>query len=132
MKVTDSIADMLTRIRNAGRAKFNSVDIPGSKMKIDIARVLKSEGYIKNYKFVKDSKQGVLRVYLKYGPDSRHAIYGIERASKSSRRLYSKSKNIKPVLNGLGISILTTSRGVMADKEAKKMNTGGEVICRVW
>jgi len=132
MSMSDPIADMLTRVRNAGKAKFKKVDIPGSKLKVEIARVLKEQGYIGNYKFIKDNKQGVLRIYLKYTDDDTHAIFGIERASKPSIRMYSKSKDIEPVLNGMGISILSTSKGILTDKQAKKENVGGEILCRVW
>jgi len=132
MSMSDPIADMLTRVRNAGKAKFKKVDIPGSKLKVEIARVLKEQGYIGNYKFIKDNKQGVLRIYLKYTNDDTHAIFGIERASKPSIRMYSKSKDIEPVLNGMGISILSTSKGILTDKQAKKENVGGEILCRVW
>ncbi|MFP4346816.1 MAG: 30S ribosomal protein S8 [Thermodesulfobacteriota bacterium] len=130
--LSDPIADMLTRIRNAGRAKFNSVDIPGSNLKVELAKVLKDEGYIRNYKFVKDNKQGVLRVYLKFGPENQHVIYELERVSKPSRRVYVKSTELKPVLNGTGVAILSTSKGIMTDKEARTQNLGGEVLCRVW
>lgn len=132
MAMSDPIADMLTRIRNGGKAEFAKVDIPGSKLKVELARVLKEQGYIKNYKFLEDNKQGMLRVYLKYAGDSKPAIYGLERVSKPSRRVYKKSKDIKPVLNGLGISILSTSKGLMTDKQAKKANVGGEVLCNIW
>ncbi len=132
MAMSDPIADMLTRIRNAGKAKFESVDIPGSRMKTEIARVLKSEGYIRNYKFISDQKQGVLRVYLKYGPNQAHSIFGLKRVSKPSRRIYVKGSNIDPVLNGLGIAILSTSKGIMADKTARQQNIGGELLCHVW
>ncbi len=130
--LSDPIADMLTRIRNAGRAKFNSVDIPGSNLKLELAKVLKEEGYIRNYKFVKDNKQGVLRVYLKFGPENQHVIYELERVSKPSRRVYVKSNELKPVLSGTGVAILSTSKGIMTDKEARTQNVGGEVLCRVW
>jgi small subunit ribosomal protein S8 len=132
MAISDPIADMLTRIRNAGKAKFGSVDIPGSKLKTELAKVLKDEGYIRNYKFVKDDKQGILRVYLKYGQRERNVIFGIERVSKPSRRVYVGSKDIKPVLNGMGIAILSTSRGIMSDRTARRENVGGEVLCNVW
>jgi small subunit ribosomal protein S8 len=132
MALSDPIADMLTRIRNAGRAQFNSVDIPGSRLKIEVAKVLKQEGFVKNYKFIKDAKQGTLRVYLKYGPNQQHTIFGIERASKQSRRVYVKSRDIKPVLNGMGVAIISTSKGVMSDKNARSINLGGEVLCKVW
>lgn len=132
MIVSDPIADMLTRIRNAGRAKHKQVDIPGSGMKVEIARILKEQGFIKNYKFIKDNKQGVLRIYLKYDKAQTHVIYGIDRVSKPSRRVYTKKKEISPVLNSLGISILSTSRGLMTDKQAIQENIGGEILCNVW
>lgn len=128
----DPIADMLTQIRNAGKARHNSVDIPGSKIKTDIARVMKSEGYIRNYKFIKDGKQGILRVYLKYQDDQSHSIIEIKRASKPSRRKYVGSKDIKPLYHGLGVQILTTSKGVMTDRQARKENVGGEVLCTLF
>ena len=130
--MSDPIADMLTRIRNAGGAKHNSVDIPGSKIKTEIAKVLKESGYIRNYKFITDGKQGVLRVYLKYTGAQKHTILNIERVSKPSRRTYLDAKSVKPVYNGLGISILSTSQGVMTDKSAREKNIGGEVLCTVW
>jgi small subunit ribosomal protein S8 len=132
MAMSDPLADMLTRVRNAGRAKFNSVDIPGSKIKVELARVLKDEGMIRNYKFLKDSKQGILRVYLKYGADQTCAIYGLERVSKPSRRVYKKSKDLKPVLNGMGLAVISTSKGIMTDKQARQENVGGEVLCNIW
>lgn len=132
MAISDPIADMLTRIRNAGKAKFNSVDIPGSKLKIELAKVLKNEGYIKNYKFLKDNKQGILRVYLKYGQENASAIYGAERSSRPGRRKYIKSKDLKPVYNGMGVAVLSTSKGVMTDKKAVKEKLGGEVLCKIW
>ena len=132
MTMSDPVADMLTRIRNATKAKFNSVDIPGSNLKTQIAKVLLEEGYIRNYKFIEDEKQGVLRVFLKYGEGQANTIKGLERVSKPSRRVYVKAKEIKPVLNGLGISILSTSKGIMADKNARNENLGGEIICNVW
>ena len=132
MAMSDPIADMLTRVRNAGKAKFNSVDIPGSKMKFELAKLLKDEGYIRNYKFIKDSKQGVLRVYLKYDDKQKHSILRIDRVSKPSKRVYVKGKDIKPVYNGLGIAVLSTSKGIMTDKRARENNIGGEIICHVW
>jgi small subunit ribosomal protein S8 len=130
--MSDPMADMLTRIRNAGIAKHKSVDIPGSQMKTALAGVLKEEGFIRNFKFIKDNKQGILRVYLKYEQNDRHVIYGIQRISKPSRRVYVGSKDIKPVLNGLGISVLSTSKGLLTDKKAKNENIGGEVLCAIW
>ena len=132
MAISDPISDMLTRIRNAGKAKFNSVDIPGSKLKVELARILKDEGYIRNYKFLKDEKQGILRVYLKYDEGQNSAIYSLKRVSKPSKRAYVKSKNVKPVYNGTGIAILSTSRGIMTDRQARKENLGGEVLCTIW
>ena len=132
MAVSDPIADMLTRIRNGVKARFNSVDVPGSKLKTDIARILKDEGFIKNFKFLKDGKQGILRIYLKYGAGQSNVIYGLKRISKPSCRVYVKSNDIKPVYNGMGISILSTSKGIMTDKKARQENIGGEILCNVW
>uniref|UniRef100_A0A7C4ML41 Small ribosomal subunit protein uS8 n=1 Tax=Desulfatirhabdium butyrativorans TaxID=340467 RepID=A0A7C4ML41_9BACT len=132
MAITDPIADMLTRIRNAAKAKFNSVDIPGSKLKIEIAKVLKEEGYIRNFKFIQDQKQGILRIYLKYGQANTPAIMGLSRISKPSRRVYVRVQDIKPVLNGLGTSILSTSKGILTDKKARQEKIGGEVLCNIW
>lgn len=132
MTITDPLADMLTRIRNAGKAKHKSVDIPGSKLKVSLATVMKNEGYIKNYKYIKDNKQGILRIYLKYDKHEKHVIYGIQRASSPGCRVYVNSKEIKPVLNGLGISVLSTSKGLMTDKQSRKANVGGEILCNIW
>ena len=132
MAMSDSIEDMLTRIRNAEKAKLNVVNIPASKLKIEIARILRNEGFIKNYKFIKDTKQGILRIYLKYGQGQSKVIFGLDRVSKPSRRVYVKSKDINPVLNGMGIAILSTSKGLMTDKKARNENIGGEILCNVW
>ena len=132
MAMSDPIADMLTRIRNAGKSKFNSVDIPGSKLKVELAKILKNEGYIRNYKFIKDEKQGILKIYLKYDQGQTSSIYSLKRVSKPSRRSYVKSKDVKSVYNGLGIAILSTSRGIMTDRQARKENIGGEVLCTIW
>jgi small subunit ribosomal protein S8 len=132
MASSDPIADMLTIIRNGGKAGFVSVDIPGSKIKLEMVRVLKEQGYIKDFKFLEDQTQGLLRVYLKYVQEEQPTIFGITRVSKPSCRVYSKSKQIKPVLNGLGISIVSTSKGLMTDKQAREANLGGEILCNVW
>lgn len=132
MAISDPIADMLTRIRNAGKAKFNSVDIPGSKLKTELAKVLKDEGYIRNYKFIKDNKQGILRLYLKYSEKGSHNILNLMRISKPSKRVYVKSKDIKQVYSGMGVAILSTSKGIITDKRARKENIGGEILCNVW
>ncbi|MDM8536192.1 30S ribosomal protein S8 [Desulfobacterales bacterium HSG17] len=132
MASSDPIADMLTIIRNGGKAGFAKVDIPGSKIKLKMVRVLKEQGYIKDFKYLEQEVQGVLRVYLKYVSDEQPTIFGIKRVSKPSCRVYSKSKQIKPVLNGLGISIVSTSKGLMTDKQAREANLGGEILCNVW
>ena len=132
MAITDPIADMLTRIRNAGKAKLNSVDIPGSKIKTELAKVMKSEGYIRNYKFIKDGKQGILRIYLKYGDNQSHVILEMNRVSKPSRRVYVGANDIKPIYNGLGVAILSTSKGVLTDRQARKDNIGGEILCTLF
>ena len=132
MAISDPIADMLTRIRNGAKAKFNSVDIPGSTLKTEVAKILKNEGYVRNYKFLKDGKQGILRVYLKYGEGQSNVIYGLKRISKPSRRVYVRCKEIKPIYNGMGITILSTSKGIMTDKKASQEKVGGEILCHVW
>jgi small subunit ribosomal protein S8 len=129
--LTDPIADMITRIRNGAQASKESVDIPASKMKLNIADILMKEGYIKGYKVIEDGKQGLLRVNLKYFNAS-HVITGIQRISKPGRRIYKGAQEIQPVRKGLGISIVSTSKGVMTDHKAKAENVGGEVLIRVW
>ena len=130
--MTDPIADMLTRIRNANKARFERVDIPASKLKVNIAKILKDEGYIKNYKLVKDSKQGILQVYLKYGPKGDRVISELKRVSKPSIRVYVNKDNIPFIRGGLGSAVLSTSKGIISSKEAKKQGIGGEVICSFW
>jgi small subunit ribosomal protein S8 len=132
MAMSDPIADMLTRIRNAGKARHKSVDIPGSKLRTELARVLRNEGFIRNYKFLNDNKQGVLRIYLKYTQDQASVILGLQRVSRPSRRVYIKGKDIKPLLNGMGLRIISTSKGIMTDKQARQANIGGEVLCNIW
>jgi small subunit ribosomal protein S8 len=130
--MTDPIADMLTRIRNASKAKHEKVDIPSSKLKIEIAKILKEEGYVKNVKLVKDRRQGLIRVYLKYTEDEMPVIQGMKRVSKPGRRVYARNEAISNVMAGLGTAILSTSKGVQTGKQAKKDNVGGEVLCHVW
>ncbi len=132
MSMTDPLSDMLTRIRNGSLARHEKVDVPGSKLKLEIARVLKDEGYIKNYKFMKDEKQGVIRVFLKYEEGKRPVIEGLKRVSKPGRRIYAGSEEIPRVLGGLGVTIVSTPKGVMSDQQARKLNVGGEVLCTVW
>lgn len=129
--LTDPIADMLTRIRNAIRIKAEKVDIPISKMKLEIAKILKEEGFIRAYKILKDRKQGILRVIPKY-IDNESVISGMKRISKPGRRVYIGSKEIPVVMGGLGIAIITTSKGILSDKVCKRGSIGGEVICYVW
>jgi small subunit ribosomal protein S8 len=130
--MTDPIADMLTRIRNASNAKHESVDIPASNIKKEIAQILLNEGFIKGFDVIDDGKQGIIRVDLKYGKQKEKVISGIKRISKPGLRVYVKSDEIPRVLGGLGIVILSTSKGIMTDKVARKENIGGEVLCYVW
>lgn len=132
MSMTDPIADMLTRIRNAAMASYNTVDIPSSRLKIDIAKVLKSEGFIKNFKIISDNRQGVMRVFFKYDEKGVPVMGGLKRVSKPGCRVYTKGDRIPRVLSGYGINILSTSKGVMTDKQAAKIGIGGEIICSVW
>lgn len=132
MAMTDPIADMLTRMRNAMMASYDIVDIPSSKLKISIAKVLKSEGYIKNYRMVNEGNRGTIRVFLKYDEKGAPIIGGLKRVSKPSRRFYTKRDKIPKVLGGLGVNILSTSKGVMTDREARKAGLGGEVLCAIW
>lgn len=132
MAMTDPIADMLTRIRNASSANHKTVDIPSSNMKKTIAEILLNEGYVRGYNVIEDGKQGVLRVQLKYGPNKEKVITGIKRISKPGLRVYTKGEEMPRVLGGLGIAIISTSKGIVTDKDARKMGVGGEVICYVW
>ena len=132
MVMTDPIADFLTRIRNACMANYERVDVPSSKIKMSIAKLLKEEGYISNYKLVKDKRQGILRVYLKYDDKNVPIIGGLERISKPSCRVYVKHDKIPQVLNGYGTAILSTSKGILTDREARKQKLGGELLCKVW
>ncbi|MDI6703454.1 MAG: 30S ribosomal protein S8 [bacterium] len=132
MGMTDPISDMLTRIRNATTRGHEKVDIPSSKIKIEIAKILKQEGFIKNYKFIADRKQGILRIYFKYSENKERVITDLRRVSKPGCRIYVKNDEIPSVLSGLGIAILSTSNGVMTGRLAKKLGVGGEVICYVW
>ena len=130
--ITDPIADMFVRIRNANSKLHEKVDIPASKVKTEIARVLKEEGYIANYKHIEDQKQGVLRVYLKYTLDGKAVIQGIKRVSKPSLRIYKGHEDLKNVLGSFGMAIISTSKGIMASKAAKEQKIGGELIGYVW
>jgi small subunit ribosomal protein S8 len=132
MSMSDPIADMLTRIRNGIIASFDTVDIPNSKLKISIAKILKSEGFIKNYKVIPDRRQGVLRVFLKFDEGGESVIGGLRRVSKPSCRIYTKGDSIPQVRNGYGISIISTSKGLLTDRQARKLGVGGEILCSVW
>lgn len=133
MGMTDPLADMLTRLRNANKAKHEKVDVPASNLKGHVARILKDEGYIKNYKVIKDGKQGILRIYLKYeGETKKQIISGLRVISRPGLRKYVPKDEIPLVLRGLGISVLSTSKGIITDKEARKLNVGGELLCSVW
>ena len=132
MSLSDPIADMLTRIRNANQAQRESVDVPLSKKHIALARIMKEEGFIKYYKLIRSNKQGILRIFLKFGPNGERVISGLSRTSKPGLRKYVGKDDIPRVKGGLGITILTTSRGFMSGKEARRKKIGGELICRVW
>lgn len=132
MQMTDVVADLLTRIRNANDAKHETVDVPASNMKKAIAQILLDEGYIKDYKVTEDGKQGIMTITLKYGEGKQKIIQGIKRVSKPGLRIYAASQDIPKVRNGLGIAIVSTSRGIMTDKAARKENVGGEVLAFVW
>jgi small subunit ribosomal protein S8 len=132
MQITDPIADMLTRIRNASAAKHDSVDVPASKMKKSIAEILLEEGYIKNFQIIDDGTQGIIRIALKYLPGKEKAVQGLRRVSKPGLRVYAGAEELPRVLRGLGIAIVSTSKGVMTDKKARAANIGGEVLAFVW
>ena len=132
MQIPDSIADMLTRIRNANSAKHDTVQIPASNIKKSIAQILVDEGYIKSFKVIEDGKQGIIEIALKYGPNKSQVITGLRRVSKPGLRIYSNCEDMPKVQNGLGIVILSTSKGIMTDKDARKANVGGEVLAYIW
>ena len=132
MCMTDPVADMLTRIRNAGMAKHQKVDIPSSNLKVSLATVLRAEGFIKNFKVISDNKQGILRVYLKFVDEKEPVINEIKRVSKPGGRVYVGSDKIRKVKNGLGVAILSTSKGLVTDKTARELGIGGELLCTVW
>jgi small subunit ribosomal protein S8 len=130
--MTDPIADMLTRVRNANIVRHKSVEMPASNVKRSIAAIMKQEGFIKDYELIKDSKQGVLRLHLKYGPKQERVISGLKRISKPGLRVYVKKDELPKVLGGLGIAVISTSEGLMSDRQARETGSGGEVICYIW
>lgn len=132
MGMTDPIADMLTRIRNASTAKIAKLEMPASNIKANIAKVLKDEGYIKGYKIVKDDKQGLLKITLKYDDRNVSVIDGIQRVSKPGSRVYVRGDKVPKIINGYGTAILSTSKGLMVDREARKEKIGGEILCKIW
>ena len=129
---SDPIADLLTRIRNGSRAEHEKVDIPSSKIKVRVAEILKDEGFIKNFRVLEDTKQGMLRVYLKYGPGNEKVISGLVRVSTPGRRVYVTHDKIPTILGGMGVTLVSTSRGVLTDRDARKERVGGEVLAYVW
>ena len=130
--VTDTIADMLTRIRNANAMRYTEVKVPASNLKLELARILKEEGFITDYKVLEETAQGMILLTLKYGPKKERVITGLKRISKPGLRVYAKKEEVPKVLNGLGIAIISTSKGIMTDKEARKQNLGGEVLAYIW
>lgn len=130
--VTDTIADMLTRIRNANAMRYTEVKVPASNLKLELARILKEEGFIADYKVVEETAQGMILLTLKYGPKKERVITGLKRISKPGLRVYAKKDEVPKVLNGLGIAVISTSKGIMTDKEARKQNLGGEVLAYIW
>jgi small subunit ribosomal protein S8 len=132
MITTDPVADMLTRIRNAGAVYHDKVDVPTSKLKTEIARILKEEGYIKDYQLISENNQSSIRIFLKYGEKKKPIIAGLKRISKPGLRVYANSTEIPKVLGGLGTAVISTSKGVLTDKEARKLGVGGEVLCFIW
>ena len=132
MVTTDPIADMLTRIRNAGQAKFKTVDVPASNIKKDIAEILFNEGYIKSYEEIKTDNQGIIRITLKYTEKGKKVISGLKRISKPGLRIYASKEELPKVLNGLGIALISTSKGIMTDKKARESGIGGEVLAYIW
>lgn len=132
MVMTDPIADMLTRVRNANTVRHEKLDVPASKVKTEIADILKREGYVRNYEVIEDNKQGILRIFMKYGNNDERVITGLKRISKPGLRVYAKADEVPRVLNGLGTAIVSTSKGVLSDKEARQQAVGGEVLAYIW
>ncbi|GAA0470237.1 30S ribosomal protein S8 [Alkalibacillus silvisoli] len=132
MAMTDPIADLLTRIRNANMVRHEQLEVPASKLKKEVVEILKTEGFIRDYEFIEDNKQGVLRLFLKYGANNERVITGIKKISKPGLRVYAKAEELPRVLNGLGIAVISTSKGVLTDKEARQQAVGGEVLAYVW
>ena len=132
MSMTDPVSDMLTRIRNATRVRHDRTDVPASKMKLEIAKILKQEGYIRTFKMLEEGPQGVIRIYLKYAEDGETVIHGLQRVSKPGRRVYRGADELPKVRSGLGVAVISTNRGVLTDEQARGLRVGGEVLCESW
>jgi small subunit ribosomal protein S8 len=132
MSMTDPISDMLTRLRNATTVRHDRNDVPASKMKLEIAKILKQEGFIRTFKLIEEGPQGLIRIYLKYAEDGEPAIHGIQRVSTPGRRIYRPSGDLPKVRNGLGVAVVSTNRGVVTDEQARSLRVGGEVLCEIW
>jgi small subunit ribosomal protein S8 len=132
MSMTDPVSDMLTRLRNATTVRHDRTDVPASKMKLEIAKILKQEGFIRTFKLLEEGPQGLIRIYLKYADDGEPAIHGVRRISKPGRRVYRGADDLPKVRNGLGVAVVSTNRGVLTDEQARGLRVGGEVLCEVW
>ena len=132
MSMSDPVADFLTRVRNASEVYHETLEVSASKLKVELARIMKEEGFIRDYKYIEDNKQGKLRVYLKYGPNEEKVVTGLKRISRPGLRVYAKKDELPKVLGGLGIAVISSSRGLLTDKEARKEGVGGEVVCYIW
>jgi len=132
MSMTDPVSDMLTRIRNAARVRHDRTDVPASKMKLEIAKILKQEGYIRTFKMLEEGPQGLIRIYLKYAEDGEAVIHGLRRVSKPGRRVYRGADELPKVRSGLGVAVISTNRGVLTDEQARGLRVGGEVLCEIW
>ncbi len=132
MSMTDPVSDMLTRIRNATTVRHDRADVPASKMKLEIAKILKQEGYIRTFKLLEEGPQGLIRIYLKYAEDGEPVIHGLQRVSSPGRRVYRRADDLPKVRNGLGVAVISTNRGVLTDEQARGLRVGGEVLCEIW
>jgi small subunit ribosomal protein S8 len=132
MSMTDPVSDMLTRIRNATRVRHDRADIPASKMKVEIAKILKQEGYIRTFKELEEGPQGLIRIFLKYAEDGEPVIHGLHRVSRPGRRIYRGADELPKVRNGLGVAVVSTNRGILTDEQARSLRVGGEVLCEIW
>lgn len=132
MSMTDTVSDMLTRIRNAATVRHDRTDVPASKMKLEIAKILKQEGFIRTFKVVDEGPQGLIRIYLKYADDGEPVIHGVRRVSRPGRRVYRNATDLPKVRNGLGVAVVSTNRGIVTDEQARSLHVGGEILCEIW